>query len=134
MRPGGMAYITVHDKHTADLIMNHLDRVPYWEELKNFLLSYDRNSELGKLDYYIYCVAPESQVFYDIDHLRRHWGRILKIISVTQEAYGGQTAVLMENSAQPKAPAPTRRSESNSNAVMSEGGTADRASGNDPAQ
>ena len=36
MRPGGMAYITVHDKHTADLIMNHLDRVPYWRTLRKF--------------------------------------------------------------------------------------------------
>jgi SAM-dependent methyltransferase len=105
MRPGGMAYITVHDKHTADLIMNHLDRVPYWREFRNFLLSVDSNRELEKLDYYMYCVAPggpDSQVFYDIGHLRRHWGRILKIISVTQEAYGGQTAVLMENTAQPR--------------------------------
>lgn len=104
-RTGGMIYATVHDKHTADLIMNHLDRVPYWEFLRKFLLSYDKKRELGKFDYYMYCVnpgGPGSQVFYDIDHLRRHWGRILKIISVTQEAYAGQTAVLMENTAQPR--------------------------------
>jgi SAM-dependent methyltransferase len=101
-RPGGMIYATVQDKHTADLIMNHLDRVPYWEELRKFLLSYDRKRELGKFDYYMYCVAPggpEAQVYYDIDYLRQHWGRILNIISVTQEAYGGQSAVLMENTA-----------------------------------
>jgi SAM-dependent methyltransferase len=105
LRPGGMLYITILDKHSADLIMNHLDRVPYWGDLRSFLLSYDRNEELGKLDYYMYCVAPggpESQVIYDIDYLRQHWGRILSIISVTQEAYGGQTAVLMENTAQPR--------------------------------
>jgi ubiquinone/menaquinone biosynthesis C-methylase UbiE len=104
-RTGGMIYATVQDKHTADLIMNHLDRVPYWEGLRKLLLSYDKKRELGKFDYYMYCVnpgGPNSQVFYDIDHLRRHWGRILKIISVTQEAYAGQTAVLMENTAQPR--------------------------------
>jgi hypothetical protein len=105
MRPGGMAYITVLDKHSADLIMNHPDRVLYWKRLKDFLLSIDRKQELGKHDYNMYCVAPggpDSQVFYDIDYLRQHWGRILNIISVTQEAYGGQTAILMENTAQPQ--------------------------------
>jgi SAM-dependent methyltransferase len=103
LRPGGMVYATVQDKHSADLIMNHLDRVPYWRDYRNLLLSYDRNEELGKLDYYMYCVAPGgpgSQVFYDIEYLRQQWGRILNIISVTQEAYGGQTAVLMKNTAQ----------------------------------
>jgi SAM-dependent methyltransferase len=100
MRPGGMAYVTVLDEHSADLIANHIDRVPYWRGLRDFLLSIDKNKELGKLNYYMYCVAPggpDSQVFYDLDYLRQHWGRILKIISVTQEAYGGQTAIVMEN-------------------------------------
>jgi ubiquinone/menaquinone biosynthesis C-methylase UbiE len=106
MRPGGVIYATVQDKHTADLVMNHIDRVPYWKDLRKFLISHDKNEELSKFDYYMYCVAPggpEAQVYYDMDHLRQHWGRILNIISVTQEAYGGQTAVLMQNPAQPKA-------------------------------
>jgi ubiquinone/menaquinone biosynthesis C-methylase UbiE len=103
-RPGGKIYATIHDTHTANLIMNHIDRVPYWKGLRKFLLSYDKMGELGRFDYYMYCAAPGgpgAQVFYDIDYLRRHWGRILNIISVTQEAYGGQTAVLMENATPP---------------------------------
>ena len=69
---------------------------------KNVLKSLLKGPELGKFDYYMYCVAPGgpgAQVYYDIDYLRRQWGRVLNIISVTQEAYGGQTAVLMENTA-----------------------------------
>jgi hypothetical protein len=37
-----------------------------------------------------------SQVFYDIDFLRQHWGRFLKVLSVTPEAYSYQTALVME--------------------------------------
>jgi hypothetical protein len=35
-------------------------------------------------------------MFYDIDYVRQHWGRLFRIISVTQKAYGPQTAVLLE--------------------------------------
>ena len=41
--------------------------------------------------------GPRSaQVFYHIDHVRQHWGRLFRICSVTQEAYSLQTAVLLE--------------------------------------
>jgi len=39
--------------------------------------------------------GPESQVFYDIDYLREHWGRILNVLSITPEAYGCQTAIVL---------------------------------------
>jgi SAM-dependent methyltransferase len=102
MRPGGNLYITVHDKHTADLILNHLDRVPYApnaKDFRDFLLSYDKYINFHASTYYKLSInpgGPQSQVFYDIDYLRQHWGRILKIKSITLEAYGYQTAVLLE--------------------------------------
>jgi hypothetical protein len=39
--------------------------------------------------------GSSSQVFYDIDYLRQHWGQILRVISIEPEAYGYQTAVLL---------------------------------------
>jgi hypothetical protein len=39
--------------------------------------------------------GPESQVFYDIDYLHEHWGRILNVLSITPEAYGYQTAIVL---------------------------------------
>jgi SAM-dependent methyltransferase len=98
-RPGGRIYITVHDKHTADLVINRLDLTPYAGDLREFLLPYKKYVNLVTSDYYKLSISPgdpESQVFYDIDYLRQHWGRILKFISVTPEAYGYQTAVLLE--------------------------------------
>jgi SAM-dependent methyltransferase len=99
MKPGGRVYITVHDKHTADLLLNHIDRFPYSRDFRSWLLAYDKNRYFEKTDYYMYVIlpgGPESQVFYDIDYLRKRWGRILNIISITPEAYWYQTAVLME--------------------------------------
>ena len=99
MRPGGRAYITVNDKYTQDLIINHIDRVPYADEFRQKLLSYAQKINLSKSDYYMFSInpgGPGSIVFYDIDHLRQHWGRIFNIISVTPEAHGDQTAIVVE--------------------------------------
>lgn len=99
MRPGGRLYITVHDKHTADLVINHPELVPYAKDFRKFLLSHDKNINFKNANYYKFSInpgGPESQVFYDIDYLRQHWGRVLKLGSVTPEAYGYQTAVLLE--------------------------------------
>ena len=35
-------------------------------------------------------------VFYDIDDVCQHWGRLFRILSVTQEAYSVQTCLLLE--------------------------------------
>jgi SAM-dependent methyltransferase len=100
MRPGGRAYITVHDKHTQDLIINHIDRVPYADEFRQQLLSYAPKMNLRESDYYMFSInspgGPQANVFYDIDHLRQHWGRIFNIISITPEAHGYQTAIVVE--------------------------------------
>ena len=38
----------------------------------------------------------QVQVFYDIDHLVKHWANYMKVVSVTPDAYGYQTAVVLE--------------------------------------
>jgi ubiquinone/menaquinone biosynthesis C-methylase UbiE len=99
MRPGGKLYITVHDKHTADLVINHIDRVPYASSFKKLLLSYDNKMNFSESDYYMFSInpgGPDAEVFYDIDYLLEHWGHILSMISITPEAHGYQTAVLFE--------------------------------------
>jgi ubiquinone/menaquinone biosynthesis C-methylase UbiE len=110
MRPGGRAYVTVHDKHTADVVINNnwesrefIDLVikySWWpSQFRDILISSGGSKYLKNEDYYkisILAGNEQPQVFYDIEHLRQHWGRWLKIITVTQEAYWDQTAVLME--------------------------------------
>jgi ubiquinone/menaquinone biosynthesis C-methylase UbiE len=101
--PGGRIYITVHDKHTADLVMNHPEECRKYavgiDWFRNLLMSYDKKTEFTKSDYCMFSIypgGPDSQVFYDIDFLCRHWERILDVVSVTPEAYGYQTAILLE--------------------------------------
>ncbi len=103
LRPGGRIYITVHDRHTANLIMNHPEKIyedgyPVTDTMRNLLLSYDKKENFTNLDFCTFTIlrGPQSQVFYDIDYLRCHWGRILNVLSVTEEAYGYQTAILLE--------------------------------------
>jgi ubiquinone/menaquinone biosynthesis C-methylase UbiE len=98
LRSGGRLYITVHDKHTVDLIVNHPDKV-YSDDLpadagfRKMLLEYNSH----ELDFYMLVIGrgPDAQVFYDVDYLRRHWGSILNVLSVTPEAYGYQTAIVL---------------------------------------
>jgi hypothetical protein len=53
---------------------------------------------MSKLDYAMFTIGRghQSQVFYDIDYLRHHWENFLDVISVTQDAYGDQTAVVLK--------------------------------------
>ena len=39
--------------------------------------------------------AQSSQVFYEIDYLHQHWGRMLDVLSINPEAYGYQTAIVL---------------------------------------
>ncbi len=101
--PGGRIFITVHDKHTADLIMNHPEACRNYsfqiDWIRNLLMSYDKKANFTNSDYGMFSIypgGPQSQVYYDIDFLHRHWERILDVLSVTPEAYGYQTAILLK--------------------------------------
>jgi len=101
--PGGRIFITVHDQHTADLVMNHPEQcrsyAPRIDWFRNLLMSFDKKANFSKSNYSMFSIdpgGPQSQVFYDIDFLHRHWERILKVLSVNREAYGFQTAILLK--------------------------------------
>jgi SAM-dependent methyltransferase len=103
VRREGRLYITVHDKHTADLIINHPNRLysdgdPADPEFRDLLMLYDRKQRFMNQNFSIFTIdrGPNSQVFYDIMYLRQHWGRYMSVLSVTPEAYGYQTAIVLE--------------------------------------
>jgi ubiquinone/menaquinone biosynthesis C-methylase UbiE len=105
----GRAYITIHDRHTIKLLDDgyYYDRTGYFTdknlketELTNTLNSdpiyQSQKNDFGKLvigrDY-------RSQVFYDIDYFSKMASQMFDIASVTEEAYGHQTAVLLAKKA-----------------------------------
>ena len=107
-RPGGRLYITVKDNHTIDLIINHPEKIydGYWTvdgSHRDLLLSYYKKENISQLDFDMFTInrgrLPSydfAEVFHDINYLRRHWGRFMKILSVTQEARNYQTAIVFE--------------------------------------
>jgi SAM-dependent methyltransferase len=103
LRPTGRLYITVHDKHSADLIINHPDKVysdglPADPSFRGELMAVDRSEQFMTSDFQMFVLGrgPESQVFYDIEYLSQHWGHMLNVRSTTPEAYGYQTAIVLE--------------------------------------
>ncbi|MGZ5002084.1 MAG: class I SAM-dependent methyltransferase, partial [Chthoniobacterales bacterium] len=100
-QPGAWLYITVHDHHSIEVI----------ERTKNPLIGAVRDFEkttslslpdIENLAMFASNRTPgqgaegEAQVFYDIDYLQSHWGNYLKVVSINPEAYGYQTAVLLQ--------------------------------------
>jgi ubiquinone/menaquinone biosynthesis C-methylase UbiE len=92
LRKGGYAYITIHDKNTVDLLLTkYTDTF-----LSDMVRKFDQNTSVLSKKYTAFSIQsdPYSQVFYDADYLINKWSRLAKIISVTKEAYGYQTALL----------------------------------------
>ena len=101
VRPGGRLYLTVHDRHTIDII--YATKPSLYPLLQRF----EEESHFTATDFAMFSIGrtpgagdrrEQAQVFYDIEYLRKHWGNYLTILSVTPEAYGYQTAVVLEKS------------------------------------
>jgi SAM-dependent methyltransferase len=91
LRPGGHAYVTVLDKHSLELL-----RASGVAPGPAAVAELDR---LGERDFGMFVLDRSLkgvQVFYDIDFLRRGWGRFFEIAAVETEAYSwSQTAVVL---------------------------------------
>jgi ubiquinone/menaquinone biosynthesis C-methylase UbiE len=95
LRPGGRLYVTVHDDHTLALLDKQYVDFALARTVKNF----DRETGFRSLPFGMVSIARsprKAQVFYDREYLTSQWGRYLTIRSVTPEAYGYQSAVLLE--------------------------------------
>ena len=75
---------------------------PSYSLMKDYLRPYYKKENIGDIDFDMFTInrgrltvqEPMAQVFYNIDYLRRHWGRMMNILSVTKEAYWEQTAIV----------------------------------------
>ena len=105
LAPGGRIYATVHDRHTIELTVDPRylhkvypsGRVGQSAALQDLFQTYKDELKFMDTDWAMFTMfrGSSSQVFYDIDYLRQHWGQILRVISIEPEAYGYQTAVLL---------------------------------------
>ena len=102
LRSGGVLYLTVHDKHTIDLIYKK-NRGFQFEQLRDA----EKSMAFNDSDFAMFTInrvpgggieheGRQAMVFYDIDYLCQHWGNYLNVISTTQEAYVHQTAIVLQ--------------------------------------
>lgn len=91
----GRIYITIHDRHTIELIEN--DEVWKNSMLANLLgnnrVFKDNRDNFGL---FVGLRGPDSQVFYDMDFFKKMISRTFEILSITEEAYGYQTGVILK--------------------------------------
>ena len=94
--PGGKLCITIHDKHTIELLDGPSRDVWLAQFLRNEPeLKY---AEYSRADFGMFTVGrgTDSQVFYDLDFLIEQISTMFRVLSVTPEAYGYQTVLLLE--------------------------------------
>src|SRR5262245_11444457 len=99
VRPGGLLYVTVQDERAVEGCMRGNDNPSLAAQLRGF----EREAGFKRTPYSFFAInrvpgqgAPgQAQVFYSAEYLRRHWGRYLDVVSVTPNAYGNQTAMLL---------------------------------------
>jgi ubiquinone/menaquinone biosynthesis C-methylase UbiE len=92
LAPEGRLYITIHDNHTMKLIDSGTrDTFFLTQKLKNSAL-YQQNKD--NLTMLTIGRDPNSLVFYDRDFFCQKMSVMYDVLSVTEEAYSYQTAVL----------------------------------------
>ena len=95
LRVGGFLYITVHDDHTIDVLNGELPD----SELTELVAAYDAETNVLATRWQMFAVrrSPRgAMVFYHRDYLKRHWGQELTLRSIVPEAYGYQSAVVLQ--------------------------------------
>jgi SAM-dependent methyltransferase len=96
LRKGGYAYITIHDKHTIELLLTkYKDRKDY-HFLIDVIRRLDQETSVLSQDFAYFSIGsePKTQVFYDVKYLVQKWSQLAKVVSVTPEAHSYQTALL----------------------------------------
>lgn len=87
LQPGGSLYITVFDKYSLQQFKTSGGE---WGEIDKKMIR--------QADFNMFTMnrGHQSSVFYDINYLQQHWGFFLDVISVSQNAWGNQTAILLK--------------------------------------
>ncbi len=89
----GRLYITIHDNHTVELMDTEYNEHGLVKWIKSHEEFDKARNNLGMLTINR---DNDSMVFYGIDYFKKTLGSLFEIISVTQEAYLFQTAIVVK--------------------------------------
>jgi ubiquinone/menaquinone biosynthesis C-methylase UbiE len=98
LKQDGRLYITVHDRNTIQILQNKMPDLP----LAKLLSDFDTKVKFKSANFEVFYInsSPRGgqivQVFYDMDYLKSKLSRLYDLKSVNEEAYGYQTAVLLQ--------------------------------------
>jgi ubiquinone/menaquinone biosynthesis C-methylase UbiE len=98
LKPSGRLYITVHDQNTIKVLQNKLPDFP----LAQLLSEWEAKAKVTSTDFEVFYInsSPRGgqilQVFYNTDYLKEKLSRLFSLRSVNDEAYGYQTAILLQ--------------------------------------
>jgi ubiquinone/menaquinone biosynthesis C-methylase UbiE len=92
LRAAGKLDVTIHDRHSIYLLAHEWHEVPFAE----FLRTSKDYEEFAQTDFSMLAIGrgTESQVFYDLGSFCEKLRGLFNVLSVTEGAYGYQTAVL----------------------------------------
>jgi SAM-dependent methyltransferase len=94
LQPGGRLYITVHDDHTVEILKSDYPDC----FLTRLVVDFDREAHVIGTRYRMFALSRsphDAMVFYHRAYLMEYWGREMTLLSITPEAYGYQSAVLL---------------------------------------
>ncbi|MEZ5978400.1 MAG: class I SAM-dependent methyltransferase [Planctomycetota bacterium] len=103
LRPGGVAYLTVHTEHTWSIVDRAGALRGDLERMKGQIAEYDVGPELfaGPLpdDRTVFrwtsALSNNTTVFYSKEHLRRAWGAFLDVVEIVEEGSSYQDVVVL---------------------------------------
>jgi SAM-dependent methyltransferase len=100
LRPGGHAYLTIHDERTVELLLGEYRNNPTHAYMVDLVSRFGEAT--GVLDrewaYFTILVDPAAQVFYDAAYLVDRWSGLADCLRLTPEAIGYQTALIFRKS------------------------------------
>ena len=98
LRPGGRLFVTLHDRRTVEILSNERDERPWVSRFRKFLTSFPEYETFSRSNFGMFSLRTpgDCQVFYDVEFLRGKLAPFFRVLSVTEEAYGYQSALLLE--------------------------------------
>lgn len=98
LKPSARLYITVHDRHTIQILQNQMPDF----SLTKLISEFEAQIKLTSSNFDVFYInsSPRGgqilQVFYNNEYLKNKLSRLYNLKSINEAAYGYQTAVLLQ--------------------------------------